>query len=401
MLIIKNYDQFDGLHWETGSLSNYYANRGITAPHTGEPYTEAMLLGISGGIAMGYFAFHYEGYEPWVRLLTRNTFDPLSRVYERLGIQSDVRQTGSAEKGVKNLRDVLEAGTPAIVFADMFSLPYNATPQDEGMWVMMPILVYGYDENEDIVWIADRSRVPLTVTTEELALARGRTKKNRFRIMTHEPPLEDKLETAVRDGIRDCIQLFTQPPPKGSKNNFGFLAYEKWVKMLGESSDKGSWNKLFPPGNLMYAGLTSAFNDICIFGKEGGAERETYAQFLEEAGVLLSRPGLSDVAEKFRTSAQAWNDLAKTLLPDSVELFKETRLLMIAKHNLFLEKGSSAIGEIRQINDQLEEIKFQVSEDFPLNSSQSDEMKGSIAEKVLTIRNIEFDAIQDLQKAAG
>jgi hypothetical protein len=401
MLIIKNYDQFDGLHWETGSLSNYYANRGITAPHTGEPYTEAMLLGISGGIAMGYFAFHYEGYEPWVRLLTRNTFDPLSRVYERLGIQSDVRQTGSAEKGVKNLRDVLEDGSPAIVFADMFSLPYNATPQDEGMWVMMPILVYGYDENEDIVWIADRSRVPLKVTTEELALARGRTKKNRFRIMTHEPPLEDKLETAVRDGIRDCIQLFTQPPPKGSKNNFGFLAYEKWVKMLGESSDKGSWNKLFPPGNLMYAGLTSAFNDICIFGKEGGAERETYAQFLEEAGVLLSMPGLSDVAEKFRTSAQAWNELAKTLLPDAVELFRETRVLMQTKHQLFLDKGSSALEEIHQVNAQLEEIKFQVGEDFPLNSSQSDELKGSIAEKVLTIRDIEFDAIQDLQKAAG
>ena len=158
---------------------------------------------------------------------------------------------------------------------------------------------------------------------------------------------------------------------------------------------------MFPPGNLMYAGLTSTFNDICIFGKEGGAERDTYAQFLEEAGVLLSQPELTDAADKFRTSAEAWNDLAKTLLPDSVELFKETRLLMLAKHNLFLEKGSSALGEIRQINDQLEEIKFKVGEDFPLNSGQSDEMKGSIAEKVLTIRDIEFNAIQDLQKAAG
>ena len=401
MLILKDYDQFDGLHWETGSLRNYYAYQGITAPHTGEPYSEAMLLGVSGGITMGYFTFHYEGYEPWVRLLTRNTFDPLNRIYELLGIQSNVRQTASADKGIKNLLEVLEDGSPAIVFADMFSLPYNAAPHDEGMWVMLPILVYGYDENEDVVWIADRSRVPLTVTTEELASVRGRTKKNKFRILTHEPPDESKLKSAVEEGIRECVQLFTQPPPKGSKNNFGFLAYEKWVKMLGKSNDKGSWNKMFPPGNLMYAGLTSAFTDICIFGKEGGAERKTYARFLEEAGVLLSRPELTAVADKFRTSAQAWDDLAKTLLPDTVELFKRTRVLMLDKHHLFLDKGNSALEEIHQINDQLGEIKSQVSEEFPLNSSQSDEMKGSIAEKVMAIRDIEFDAVQDLMKGTG
>ena len=51
--------------------------------------------------------------------------------------------------------------------------------------------------------------------------------------------------------------------------------------------------------------------------------------------------------------------------------------------------------------EQLGEIKSQVSEEFPLNSSQSDEMKGSIAEKVMAIRDIEFDAVQDLMKGTG
>ena len=204
---LSDYDQFQGLHWETGSLRNFLAYQGITAPHTDQPYSEAMLLGISGGIVMGYFTFAYQGYDPMVRILTRNTFDPLNRIYERLGIQSNVRQTASADKGIKNLLEVLEDGSPAIVFADMFSLPYNAAPHDEGMWVMLPILVYGYDENEDVVWIADRSRVPLTVTTEELASARGRTKKNKFRILTHEPPDESKLKSAVEEGIRECVQL--------------------------------------------------------------------------------------------------------------------------------------------------------------------------------------------------
>jgi hypothetical protein len=395
---ISDYDQFDGLHWETGSLRNYYAYQGVTAPHTGKPYSEAMLLGISGGIAMGYFTFAYEGYDPWVRLLTRNTFDPLDTIYTRLGITTNVRQTAKPEIGVKNLLEVLEGGSPAIVYADMFSLPYNAAPQDEGMWVMLPVLVYGYDEDEDAVWIADRSRSPLTVTIEELEVARGRTKKNKYRVLTHEPPKEGKLISAVEGGIRQCIAIFTQLPPKGSKNNFGFLAYKKWAKMMGETSQQGSWNKVFPRGIKFYAGLTSAFNDIAIFGKDGGAERETYAQFLDEAGTLLSKPALEEVAVKFRSSAGAWDRLAATLLPDEVPLFKETRSLMLSRHHMFLEKGISALDEIHWIDDRLDEIKTEISEDFPLTASQTDELKQGIAGQIMAVHDIEYDAIQELQK---
>ena len=114
---------------------------------------------------------------------------------------------------------------------------------------------------------------------------------------------------------------------------------------------------MFPPGNMIYAGLTSAFTDICIFGKEGGAERDTYALFLEEASELLSKPALTEVAEKFRSSAKAWNDLANTIFPDNINLFKKTKDLMLKRHHLFLDSGNSALEEIHQIDDQLEAIK--------------------------------------------
>ncbi len=108
MPVLHDYDQFQGLHWETGSLRNFLAYQGITTPHTNQPYSEAMLFGISGGIAMGYFTFAYQGYDPMVRILTRNTFEPLETIYERLDIQSNVRQTANPDKGVSNLLDVLE-----------------------------------------------------------------------------------------------------------------------------------------------------------------------------------------------------------------------------------------------------------------------------------------------------
>jgi len=177
---LSKYDQFQGLHWETGSLRNSLAYQGVAAPHTGQPYSEAMLLGVSGGIVMGYFTFAYQGYDPQVQILTRNTFDPLQKIYERLEIQIKVHQTASPDKGVKNLVDVIKADLPAIVYADVFSLPYNALPDNKGMWAMYPILVYGFSGSAELVSIADRARVPLTVTGEELAMARGRTKKNKY-----------------------------------------------------------------------------------------------------------------------------------------------------------------------------------------------------------------------------
>ena len=57
-------DKFEGRHWETGSICNALALQDVIAPHTGQPFSEALLLGVSGGIAFGYFTFEYTGYLP-------------------------------------------------------------------------------------------------------------------------------------------------------------------------------------------------------------------------------------------------------------------------------------------------------------------------------------------------
>jgi hypothetical protein len=394
---LSGYNQFQGLHWETGSLRNSLDFQGVTAPHTGQPYSEAMLLGISGGIVMGYFTFAYQGYDPMVQILTRNTFDPSQKIYERLEIKTNVRQTTSPDKGVNNLLEVLEAGLPAIVYADMFSLPYNAVPYDQGTWGMFPILVYGFDE--DSVNISDRARVPLTITGNELAAARGRTKKNKYRLLTLEPPNPNKLRSAVEAGLRNCIELFTQAPPKGSKNNFGFLAYKKWAELLIKNKGRGSWQQEYPPGRKMYAALISAFQDVSVFGKDGGGEREVYAQFLDEAGDILGNPALTEIAQQFRTSAHAWDELAAALLPGEVPLFKETRELMLDKHHSFLNRGNAALDDIHKNNDRLDEIMNQVSQEFPLTNVEATELNASVSEKVLEIHDIEYEAIDGLQKS--
>ena len=100
MVQLAGYQHFIGRHWETGSVCNFYAYRGVKAPHTGREYSEALLLGVSGGIVMGYFSFAYSGYDPHVAILTRNTFDPLDTLLQRLGVEQEILQTGDPARGL-------------------------------------------------------------------------------------------------------------------------------------------------------------------------------------------------------------------------------------------------------------------------------------------------------------
>jgi len=399
MTILDDYDAFDGRHWETGTISNFLAYRGVTAPHTGEPYSEALLMGVSGGAVMGYFSFDYEGYDPMVRILTRNTFDPLDTMLSRLGVVQNRVHTRSPEKGRANLLNTLREGVPAIVWADMYSLPYNALEHDEKMWAMFPILVYGHDEAADTVWIADRARVPLHVTPEALQRARARGKKEKFRVLTVDPPVAEKVAAAVRAGIWDCIKLYTEKPPKGSKNSFGLAAFRWWAEQLRNPRARMSWEKEFPAGPEMLAGLTSAFHDINLFGKGTVADRELYADFLEEAAVILDKPALEVVAAIFRESAAAWHNLGAALLPDEIDPLRETRELMLHQHRLFLDRGNGAVEEMAQIDVRLDAIKDSVTADFPLEPAAVTAMRERIADHVMVVHETESQAVDALRAA--
>ncbi len=401
MPTLADYNQFGGTHWETGSVRNYFGYRGFTAPHTGRPYSEAFLLGVSGGITVGYFTFAYQGYDPQCNILTRNTFDPLDTMLSRLGVVQYVEHTRQAGRAVEVLVDTLEEGLPAIVWADRWSLPYNALAHDEGMWGAFPVVVYGYEPEDDAVTIADRAQVPLTVTVDELAAARGRIKKEKFRLLTLDAPDPAKLASAVRLGICDAVKLFTEKPPKGSKNNFGLNALQFWAKMLTNPKQRLSWEKVFPAGPAMYAGLTSAYEFAFLFGKgrEQDAERGMYAGFLDEAADLLDKPDLHEAADLFRASAALWGELPAVLLPDEIEPFGRARELMWRRHTRFLEAGGEALEEILAINDQLAGIRRAMSDHFPLTQPEVEAHREQIAGHLDRIHDAEQAAVQALQKS--
>ena len=400
MSTLADYAAFDGRHWETGSVHNFFAYRGVKAPHTGQPLSESLLMGISGGLTFGYFSFAYAGYDPMCALLTRNTFDPWDRMLTRLGVVQNVVQTSKADRAEKKLIETLEEGTPAIVWADHFTLPYNHFTFDKGMWGMLPIVVYGLDGER--AHIADRSAVGLTISAETLRATRARVKKDKHRFMTLEAPDFDKLPNAVSAGIWDTIKIYTEKPPKGSKKNFGFAAYKNWANLLTKSKGKQSWLQVFPRGRKLFAGLMSAHERIATFGQaRNGAERLTFAEFLDEASVILNRPTLSDAAALFRTSADKWAEMNAILLPDSVPQFGEARRLAEQRMRLFVTQGQAADAQVVETLSQLKGIWDAVSAEFPLSEQEVITLKQNIADQLIVIHDIEHEAITALQAAMG
>lgn len=403
MPVLLGYQHFEGRHYETGCVHNILAYKGVKAPHTGQPYSEALLLGVSGGIAFGYFTFAYEGYDPILALLTRNTFDPLQTLLERLGIPQNVHQTSNASKGEENLLEALENGRPALVWVDHFSLPYYGLDPEDKNWEMLPVVVFGLEEGQ--AYLAGPSSQPLVIPAEALAAARARVKKDKFRVVTLDEPDERKLPAAVQQGIWQCIQLYTEKPPKGARDNFGFAAFDKWAAMLINTRNPQGWPRLFPPGPALLAALAGdayqggAYGWIIEWGTRPNADRTTYADFLDEAALLLGKPELAQASLAFRQSAERWGDLADALLPVDMPLLGEARRLKDTRRQLLLKNGSTAQDEIREINHHLGRLRKESSENFPLDGPSLVEFLSKIKEYVIEVRRAEQQAVDLLRQA--
>jgi hypothetical protein len=320
-----------------------------------------------------------------------------------LGIPQDVLQTNKADIAEKNLQNLLETGLYPLAWADYFSMPYNDLVSDHDMWGMMPILTIKSDGKT--VTVADRSSQPLDVSMETLTQARGRVKQDKYRLMTLDAPQPAKLAGAVHKGICQTIKLFTEKPPRGTRDNFGFAAYDKLARMLVNTRNKQSWERYFAPGARMYHALAGSpvqpgmYDWVNIWGSADGAERGLYADFLDEVAIILEKPALKESAGKFRESHALWLKFADALLPDEIPLLGDSRKLIQKKYDLFIKEGDKALPEIKQINARLWELMKESETDFPLSQAEAADFRANLRDILLDISEIEQGAVDQLQNA--
>lgn len=327
--------------------------------------------------------------------------DEPGAVFERLAIARNTQQTTNPQKAVANVWNALAEGKPAVVWADIATLGYTELIQgDPDVYMVMPVVVYGYDSEG--VHLADRARVPLVVPAETFEIARARIKKYRFRMMTLGTPDASRLPAAVEAGIRSCISIFTEDPPVGGKQarpNFGFNAYTRWADLLVNNKDSVGWPKRFAPGRRMVNGLMSAYKYLELYFTGGHGARGVYADFLDEAAVILNRPALREAADQFRACAIRWDELTMALLPDSVAPLKQVRALMRQDYDLFLNEGIGSLAKRQQIQRDLAALKTDLSTNFPLSNAETKIMREGLRDRVMAIHDAEQIAIEMLQTA--
>jgi len=69
----SGYRMRGGLHPETATIANVLANQGVVSGLTGEPLSEAAILGIGGGLGAGYILWEFQSHAgPTLTLGFRN-----------------------------------------------------------------------------------------------------------------------------------------------------------------------------------------------------------------------------------------------------------------------------------------------------------------------------------------
>lgn len=394
---------FFGKHYETGAIANTLAAMGAHNPRTGKPFSEALALGASGGIAFGYFVFEYKGILPHVALLTRNTFSPFERALDNLAIRRDQRETTDAARAERNLREALDSGNPVIVWADMYSLPHTGLAGQQ-MWIMRPLLVVGQEVSDFM--IVDGRNEAFPISAGDLGAARAKVKKDRFRMMILEGPDSEGVPDGLVQGLKTCAALFLDKPPAGSPNNFGIAGMRHWAKLLSNPKDPKSWAKKFEPGpNLVQAlagsyGQPGVWDWISGFGSPGRANREMFADFLEEAAVWTGRSDLAGLSPIFRRSAELWDELAEASMPDDIPEFKALKDLKHHHGELWVEKGLTSLHERGDVRSEMKRLTDEAAGSRLIREA-APAICARMAEIVLSIAEIEEPAIQSIRAAVA
>jgi len=343
-----------------------------------------MLLGLGGGIGFIYWYMKMMP-APFVGGRSGKGTDFVTNICRRIGAEVTIMETSSAKKGYQELKTLLRAGEPAVVYGDMAYLPYFTIPEVAHFGGHV-FTVFGLDEAGDKVHIYDRSRNPVTVTIADLARARGSRfppfpPKHRLLKIKYPPRLKN-LEAGIKESIRECCRRMLEPPI----TNLGLSGMKKWSQLVTR------WPKQFTGMNLLGA-LMNGFIYIETGGTGGSAFRPMYAKFLEEASEVTNQPALNEVAKLMRQSAAVWSQIALGLMPNSRPALKRMRELMVEKDRLFEEQGQDALAAMNKINEDMDSLMVPAVKDL---AETPPEFLSEVQQSILKCQSLEQSAFQTL-----
>jgi hypothetical protein len=398
----EEYLLLGGAHPDTHAIAGVLANRGLVAPHTGQPLSEAMVLGVGGGLGAGYILWEFKAHDtPSAVFGFRNNWQYPDRwalkVCARLGVPAGLHETGSSRRAAEELRGAVGQGVPAIVWADQQLLGYRHLPA----WLEghggPPVTVYGLDEQAGVALVDDRNRAPLTVPLEALAAARARVGSYKHRQLALDAPAAeldaDGLRQAVRDGLAEQVEHLGR-----RSDSFSLPAFRKWARLLTDPGNAKGWPRVFADRVGLFGACLSVYENIEPVGWDGGTLRELYAEFLDEAAGLLDAPPLGKAAGAYRQAAARWHEVAEVAAPAGREPFAEARRLTGQLQDL-VERGDAARPAAAATAADLWALRDRWRREFPDDDADVQALLAALASAVTAACEAEEAALGELAAA--
>ncbi len=412
-MIVDGYSQFGATEQTTGTIRNILDYEGVVAPHTREPFTEALLMGIGGGLGAEYATWAFKPIDPshprkaklYLRFhhvknyIDKNEESLLPKITNRLGITLTVKETTSKERANEFLLKSLKSSKPVITYLSVWEsqyirqevkeqfnqdpnffppllydeyvnfLPYFTLPYP---WIHHKVaIVYGFDPESNQVNLTDSSTQPLTLTIPQFSMSRGiiRSRKNAGLILT--PPSKiTNLHRAVRTGMHDCVESLLHEKTVISGAHLRVETWNAMAKALANPTAKRGWHTLFNEGWQLFDTLTRLHAQIAFHNSDGGALRSSYSDFLQEASDILKKSQLREIANQFANIGVMWDDLGIEALPDDISPLQATRRAALKWNALFKVHGKSAKTRLDAEAKKIQTIRAEVSEKFPLNDKE-------------------------------
>ena len=253
------YRMRGGLHSETATLANVLANQGVVSSLTGEPLTEAAILGIGGGLGAGYILWEFEAEHRG-----RSTAGRSSRSDSGISGSTRGSPAGPARRWIDSASSPTRTrpAAPRVLARRSTHVWMPACPSSRASMCRRSgsgasrttlsghdglfVVVFGRDADGSYL-VDDRGRSPFRVPPAVMAAARGRIGSFKHRIVglrtTPGPIPADRLRVAMLAGLEDQVDHL-----RSGSDSFSLPAWRKWGRLMTDERNAKAWPRVFADG---------------------------------------------------------------------------------------------------------------------------------------------------------
>jgi hypothetical protein len=273
-----------------------------------EPFGEALVCGLAGGIGFMYAVFEYKGLAPMVTLVAQHHPDPWApAALRRAGVAFAEAHSGSPKPAVTALRRELDAGRTVLCTVARGRLPWH--PDDPFDADPFPVLVTAGPDDTGVT-VDDGTGAPRDVPLETFVTAWSAHRKGRHHRLTVSAGRTGEM--AVRDAVATTVAHLTGPVLGNAFDvNFGLSGLDRFATQLRDERGKTGWTRRFADPDALAAALRRVHDCVEVEYTAPGATRPLYAEFLDEVGLAPA------AADAYREAGTRWHRLAAAALTAS------------------------------------------------------------------------------------